>query len=74
MATQTVDAKGLLCPQPTLKLTSIMVRCKPGDVLDVLADCPTFEADVRSWCARMKKTLLWVRDEGDGVKRCQIRR
>ena len=45
---------------------------KPGDLLEVSADCPTFEKDVRQWCERTKKTLMWVRDEGGGKKRCQI--
>lgn len=71
MATQILDARGLKCPQPTLKLTVLAVKMAKGDIMEVLADCPTFEHDVRSWCARSKKTLLWIRDE-DGIKRCQI--
>ena len=47
-------------------------RIKEGDLLEVTADCPTFEKDVRQWCDRTKKTLMWVRDEGGGKKRCQI--
>ncbi|MGD0283443.1 MAG: sulfurtransferase TusA family protein [Dissulfurispiraceae bacterium] len=71
MAMLTIDAKGLRCPQPTLKITASAVRMKPGDILEVIADCPTFEPDVRDWCARSKKILLWIRDEG-GAKKCQI--
>jgi tRNA 2-thiouridine synthesizing protein A len=43
----------------------------PGDVLEVTADCPTFEKDIRDWCSRSKKILLWIRDEGT-AKICQI--
>ncbi|MCI0469469.1 MAG: sulfurtransferase TusA family protein [Nitrospirae bacterium] len=72
MAIQTFDATGLKCPQPTLKLTVMaMTKIKPGDMLEMTADCPTFENDLRQWCSRFRKTLLWVRDEG-GMKRCQI--
>lgn len=71
MAISTLDGRGLRCPQPTLKMTVLAVKLKPGDVLEVLADCPTFEKDVRDWCVRAKKILLWIRDEG-GAKRCQI--
>jgi len=46
---------------------------KPGDLLEVVADCPTFEKDIREWCTRAKKTLLWVRDEGASNKRVQIK-
>jgi tRNA 2-thiouridine synthesizing protein A len=72
MAVEILDAKGLKCPQPTLKITGIVLKMKPGDVLEVVADCDTFPEDVKAWCARFKKVLLWMRDEGKGVKRCQI--
>lgn len=71
MATQLLDARGLKCPQPTLKVTILATKLKQGDLLEVIADCPTFEKDVRDWCGRAKKTLLWVKAEGDS-KRCQI--
>ena len=71
MAVQMLDAKGLKCPQPTLKITAMAVRMKSGDVLEILADCPSFEKDVRDWCARSRKILLWIRDDM-GAKRCQI--
>lgn len=71
MAVQQLDARGLKCPQPTLKVTVLAVKMKRGDVLEVLADCATFEKDVRDWCKRSKKTLLWYKEEG-GAKSCQI--
>lgn len=72
MATVNLDAVGLKCPQPVLKMAAKVPEMKPGDLLEVLADCPTFEKDVKTWCDRMKKTLLWLRDEGGGKKRAQI--
>ena len=71
MAVQVLDARGLKCPQPTLKITALAVKMKPGDVLEAVADCPTFEKDVREWCARCKKVLLWMKESGS-EKRCQI--
>jgi tRNA 2-thiouridine synthesizing protein A len=71
MPVQQLDARGLKCPQPTLKVTVMASKMKPGDVLEVVADCSTFEKDVRDWCARSKKTLLWFKEEG-AAKRCQI--
>jgi len=73
MALHNLDALGLKCPQPTLKITVLATKLQPGDILEVLADCPTFEKDVRDWCTRSKKVLLWVRDEGGGKKRGQIK-
>ena len=72
MAVEVLDAKGLKCPQPILKITVKAPDMKPGDILEVLGDCPTFEKDARSWCERMHKTILSVKDMGAGVKAIQI--
>jgi len=73
MATHTLDCVGLKCPQPTLKITVQATKMQSGDTLEVLADCPTFEKDTQDWCTRAKRTLLWCKDEGGGMKRIQIR-
>lgn len=65
MATIKLDAKGLKCPQPVLKVAAKMPEMAKGDILEVSGDCPTFEDDMRKWCERMKKTLLAVRQEGN---------
>jgi tRNA 2-thiouridine synthesizing protein A len=66
MATKIIDAVGLRCPQPILKLTIAMPDVKPGDIVELRANCDTFEADISAWCGRMNKTLLAV-TESDGV-------
>jgi TusA-related sulfurtransferase len=71
MATKTIDARGLKCPQPQLKMVKESHSMAKGDILEVVADCATFEADVRSWCQRANKALLWIRADGTG-KRCQV--
>jgi len=71
MAVKTIDARGLKCPQPQLKMLTESHSMAKGDILEVVADCPTFEADVRNWCQRAKKVLLWMRSEGS-AKRCQV--
>lgn len=72
MATISLDTKGLRCPQPILKIAAKMPELNKGDLLEVTADCPTFEEDVRKWCSRMKKTLLAFIDNDDGSKTAQI--
>jgi tRNA 2-thiouridine synthesizing protein A len=73
VANQTLDAKGLKCPQPALKVHMLSMKMKSGEVLEVAADCATFEKDMRDFCSRTKKVLLWIKDEPAGGKRCQIR-
>ena len=72
MAVKVVDALGLKCPQPVLKMAVEAPDMQVGDVMEVLGDCPTFEKNVRIWCERLGRVLLSVQD-GDGVtKRIQI--
>ncbi len=60
MAKVTMDLRGLNCPIPVLKLNSAVVKkeLKAGDLVEVLADCPTFESDVKKWCATSKRLLV----------------
>jgi hypothetical protein len=45
---------------------------RPREILDCIADCATFEADVRRFCTNQKKVLLLIKTEGT-AKRVQIR-
>lgn len=72
MAVEILDTLGLRCPQPVLKIAVKAPDMNSGDILEVLGDCPTFEKDVRTWCERLDKRLLSVKDEGEGKKRIQI--
>ena len=72
-AHRVLDAIGLKCPQPVLKLSVISPDMKAGEILEIIGDCPTFEKDIAVWCTRLKKTLLVMRDEGNYRKRALIR-
>jgi len=72
MPTEVLDTLGLKCPQPVLKIAVKAPDMKAGDVLEILGDCPTFEKDVRTWCDRLGKVFLSIKDEGGDKKRIQI--
>ncbi|MFP3975324.1 MAG: sulfurtransferase TusA family protein [Dehalococcoidia bacterium] len=72
MAVQTLDALGLKCPQPVLKVQTTAKDLSPGDTLEVLADCPSFPKDIEAWCSKTKRTLLFCTDEGGGKFKAQI--
>jgi len=65
MATVKLDVLGLRCPQPIQAIITNMHQTSPGDVLEVTADCPTFEEDVTKWAERAGKTLLAINRNGD---------
>lgn len=72
MATKVLDCMGMKCPRPTLTMLSACRGMQAGDIIEVVADCPTFEADVRKFCDQQKKALLFVKVEGS-AKRVQVR-
>jgi len=62
----------LRCPEPILILAAKSPQVKPGEILEIIGDCPTFERDIRRWCERLHKLVLSVQQEEDGRIRCQI--
>ncbi len=72
MAVVVLDTLGVKCPQPVLKIAVKAPGMKPGDVLEILGDCPTFERDIRAWCRRLGKVMLSIKEEGETAKRIQI--
>lgn len=72
MAVVILDTTSLKCPQPVLKIAAKSADMQSGDILEVIGDCPTFERDVRTWCKRLKKTLLFMKDEGNSKMKCHI--
>jgi tRNA 2-thiouridine synthesizing protein A len=68
---KTIDARGQKCPQPTLMLLTESMKLQKGDIIEMVADCDTFEKDVRQFCQIKKKALLLFKIEG-AAKRCQV--
>jgi tRNA 2-thiouridine synthesizing protein A len=71
MAIKKLNLIGLRCPEPILRIAFKAADLKQRDVLEVIADCPDFEHDVRIWCERLDKQLLFMRNV-NGKKECQI--
>ena len=69
---EVLDCLGLKCPRPILKLQIKAPSMAPGSILEVWADCPTFEADIRKWAEQMKKVILSLKNEGGDKKIVQV--
>jgi tRNA 2-thiouridine synthesizing protein A len=65
MADITVDARGLLCPIPILRLEKALRREPRGTVLRLLATDPAAVEDVRAFCQETGHGLLEERHEGE---------
>ncbi len=62
----TVDACGLQCPGPILRLKKEMDSLSPGDRLVMKATDPGFARDVKSWCALTGNELVSL-DSVNGI-------
>jgi tRNA 2-thiouridine synthesizing protein A len=45
-----VEARGLLCPVPIIRLARAAAALPPGALIELLTDDPAAEYDVPAWC------------------------
>lgn len=55
---KTLDATGLCCPGPLLRVKQAMDQQKEGEILKVTASDPGFYEDVNAWCKSTENQLL----------------
>ena len=65
---RTLDCLGLYCPEPVFKTRLELDELKTGEVLEVLADDPAAESDIRSLVKNLGQELLSVGKQGDSVR------
>jgi tRNA 2-thiouridine synthesizing protein A len=59
-----VDARGLLCPLPILRLARAFRNVPPGTVATLLATDPVAVEDVNVFCREKAHELLSTREDG----------
>ena len=70
---KTIDCIGLYCPEPVFRTREEISSISPGQILEVLADDPASESDIRSWAKHTGHELLSI-EKVDGGFRFLIRR
>jgi peroxiredoxin family protein/rhodanese-related sulfurtransferase/TusA-related sulfurtransferase len=55
-----IDACGLQCPGPIMKVYSEIGKMCEGEVMEVHVTDPAFERDIKAWCGRTGNTLMGV--------------
>ena len=70
-----IDCIGLFCPMPIVKIRAAIRNLAVGEVIEMVADDPSSEADMKSWSKRTGNELLEVSKNGAIyrflVKRCR---
>jgi TusA-related sulfurtransferase len=67
-AHHTLDCVGLYCPAPVLNTRQEMDKLAIGDVLDVLADDPAAEEDLKAWAKRTGQKILEIGKTDEGMR------
>ena len=65
---KTLDCLGLYCPEPVFKTRMELDELKKGETLEVLADDPAAEEDIRSLVKHLEQELVGVSKEGNAVR------
>jgi len=65
---RTLDCLGLYCPEPVFKTRLELDEMKVGETLEVLADDPAAESDIRSLVKNLGQELVDVAKKGDTVQ------
>ena len=67
-STKTLDCLGLYCPEPVYRTRMELDDMKIGEILEVLADDPAAEADIRALMKNLEQEILSVTNEGNTVR------
>jgi len=70
---ESLDMTGYFCPEPVIRVNEAIGEIEVGEVLELLADDPSSNADIRSWTKRTGQELISIENDG-GVFRFLIRR
>lgn len=57
-----IDARGLLCPLPVLRLRKALLAASPGATIRIRADDPVARIDIPHFCTEQGATLLASED------------
>ncbi|WP_319380206.1 sulfurtransferase TusA family protein [Thiomicrorhabdus sp.] len=63
-----LDARGLKCPMPVIKLQQQVRQSQPENKIRILCTDKGAERDIQSWCKVNKHQLLEVLNDGNLLK------
>ena len=70
---EVVDARGLLCPLPVIRLARAAAGVAPGTLLTIWCTDPAARLDVAAWARMRGHTVLRIADLTDGALAMDVR-
>ena len=65
--THVLDARGLLCPMPLIRLQDFVATVPGGDLIQVLCTDPGTRSDIPAWCRLNGHRLVGIREQDEGL-------
>lgn len=65
---ETLDCLGFYCPVPIYQTRLKMDKMKVGEILEVLADDPAAEADIKSWARSTGQEIIDFKKDGSRLR------
>ncbi len=66
--TKLLDCIGLYCPIPVMRTREEMDKLTIGDTLEILADDPAAEADLKAWAKRTGQEIVTIEKTNEGLR------
>ena len=71
---ETLDCLGIYCPEPLFQTREAIDKLRPGQILEMLADDPAAEEDIKRFVKRTGHELISYESLDDGVQRFLMRK
>ena len=68
LAHKILDCIGLYCPMPVIRTKQEMDKLAVGETLEVLADDPAAEEDLKAWAKRTGQKILEIEKTNEGLR------
>jgi len=65
---KTLDCLGLYCPEPVFRTRTELDDMKTGEILEVLADDPAAEEDIKSLVKHLEQEIVDISKKGNAVR------
>ena len=62
-AKKIIDAKGLCCPAPVVKMAKEWRKAKPGDILEVISTDPEVKVNAKAWAECTGNKIIGITEK-----------
>ncbi|MEA3411447.1 MAG: sulfurtransferase TusA family protein [Pseudomonadota bacterium] len=68
MSRYVVDARGLLCPLPVIRVQDRVAKLGPGDLVEAICSDPGALNDIPAWCKINGHQIVETIDENNEIR------